>query len=278
MNKYLKKLIPSPVARPVKNIWLGIRGLYYAGNKYECPICGHHFRKMLPGGFDLPVIKEKQIIGGGYRENDICPYCKSTDRDRLVFLYLKYESNFFRNYNLVLHVAPEPSLYRFFKKMKNIQYYPVTKYQEGFYYDKSVRKADLLDLNFEEGTFDWVLCNHVLEHIPEDAKAMSEIFRVLKPGGHAILQVPVSLKLKTTYEDIGITDPVEREKHFGQFDHVRIYGRDYPNRLEQAGFYVKIINQENDLMHVPPPLNKYALNSKEKLFLCTKPNSINSSL
>jgi len=257
------------VGKLIKSSWLEVRRFYYTGNRYECPVCGHHFRKMLSGGFDLPVLKEKQIVGGGYRENDVCPYCLSTDRDRLIYLYLKYESDFFNQPQTVLHIAPEPALFRIFNKLDNLHYFPATKYTEGLYYGSGIQTADLLDLQFETGTFDWVICNHVLEHIPNDQLAMQEIFRVLKPWGQAILQVPYSPILKKTFEDPTITSRADREKYFGQFDHVRIYGTDYTSRLESAGFHVETIEQTKKYKTLGN-LEKYALNPKEKLFVCKK--------
>jgi len=111
-----------------------------------------------------------------------------------------------------------------------------------------------------------VICNHVLEHIINDAKAMSEIYRVLTSKGTAILQVPISNQLEHTYEDSSITDPKLREKHFGQFDHVRIYGKDYVNRLENAGFKIETYNLFND-DPAGDKLNQFALNKNERLFV-----------
>ncbi len=266
----IKKYIPPVAGRLLKSSYLTLRGLYYRGNHYTCPICGHSFRKMLPGGFDLPVIKEKHIVGAGRRDNDICPFCQSTDRDRLIYLYLKYELGFFEHPYSLLHIAPEPALYQVFNKAKNIDYHPATKYAEGFYYSSKVKTADLLDLHFEEFSFDWVMCNHVLEHIPDDRRALHEIFRVLKPGGKALLQVPYSLQLEKTFEDSSITSEADRKKYFGQFDHVRIYGRDYTDRLAKAGFIVHQINQKKHFKNIKIP-DKFAVNPEELLFVCEKP-------
>ncbi len=266
----IKKYIPPVPGRLLKSTYLALRGLYYRGNHYTCPVCGHGFRKMLPGGFNLPVIKEKHIIGAGRRDNDICPYCQSTDRDRLIYLYLKYEQLFFKQPNILLHIAPEPALYKIFSHSKTIDYHPATKYAEGFYYSTKIETADLLDLHFEEASFDWVICNHVLEHIPNDRLALQEIFRVLKPGGKALLQVPYSILLDKTFEDDSIVSESDREKYFGQFDHVRIYGRDYPNRLKKAGFVVYQVNQKNGFRKTPS-LDKFAVNPEELLFVCDKP-------
>ncbi len=271
----IKKYIPSAPGRLLKSIYLALRGLYYRGNHYTCPVCGHSFRKMLPGGFDLPVIKEKHIVGAGRRDNDICPRCQSTDRDRLIYLYLKYEQSFFEQPHSLLHIAPEPALYKIFSRSKAIDYYPATKYAEGFYYNAKIQSADLLNLHFEESSFDWIICNHVLEHIPDDRLALKEIFRVLKPGGKALLQVPLSFQLHKTIEDDSITSEADREKYFGQFDHVRIYGLDYPDRLTEAGFIVHQISQRNDFKHISS-LDKFAVNPEELLFICDKP--LNNSL
>jgi SAM-dependent methyltransferase len=270
LKQLIKKIAPRFLGRALKKSWLYLQGAYYSGDNFECPLCEHSFSKMLPGGFDLPVIAEKQIVGGGRRNNDVCPRCQSTDRDRLIFLYLKHESDFFEKRQFLMHIAPEPALYNVFKKIPGIDYYPATKYEEGLYYDKNVQKEDLLELQINDDTFDWIICNHVLEHIPDDFRAMSEIFRVLKPGGKALLQVPYSLILEKTFEDPQITEPKEREKFFGQFDHVRIYGKDYPERLKKVGFDVKVIKQNQEFSGID--LNKFAVNPKEDLFLCTKPN------
>jgi len=272
MKNEIKKIIPPFLGKIIKRTWLWFRRWYYAGSRYECPLCGHEFRKMLPGGFDIPVLEEKQIIGGGYRENDICPYCLSTDRDRLIYLYLKNETDFFDHVQTVLHIAPEPALYRILRKSPLLDYFPATKYAEGFYYGNKTQAADLLDLPFEGATFDWVICNHVLEHIPNDHLAIQEIFRVLKPQGQAILQVPYSPILNTTFEDPSIISEADRKKYFGQFDHVRIYGNDYSNRLEENGFQLQTIEQKEGFKKVKD-IEKYALNPREKIFLCQKPLS-----
>ncbi len=266
MKSALIKLLPQDIPRLIKKSYLVIRGFYYIGNKYTCPICNHSFRKILSGGTDFDVIREKNIIGSGLRQNNICPRCQSTDRDRLVFMFLKQKTEIFSQKVKILHIGPEPSLYNRLKKYKNIFYVTGTKFSEGIYYHKDISSIDLLQLPFNNGEFDIVICNHVLEHIIDDAKAMSEIYRVLTINGTAILQVPLSYQLDHTYEDNSITDPKLREKHFGQFDHVRIYGKDYVTRLENAGFEVQTYYPFND-NDVKDNLNRFALNKDEKLFV-----------
>ena len=129
-------------------------------------------------------------------------------------------------------------------------------------------KLDVLDMPFDKNSFDVVFCNHVMEHVESDIKAMHEIYRVLKPGGWAIIQSPVYSYLEKTIEDPSITDPLEREKVYGQNDHMRKYGKDYGNRLRNAGFHVK----EDDYLHeLEPGIRKrYALPEDEIIYFCTK--------
>ena len=255
--------------RNLKKVFLNGRRLFYFGNRYECPICKNHFRKLIPGGFDVEIIWELEIIGAGYRLNNVCPYCLSTDRDRLVFLYLERIAHFFDKKNELLHMGPEPSLYHIFKKNSNLNYTYAAKYAEGTYYPRDIAFFDLLSIPYPDNNFDVIICNHVLEHIEDDKQAMSELFRVLKPGGYAILQVPISNKIEKTIEDFTIIKPEERHEAFGQFDHVRVYGPDYKERLEAVGFFVtkqSPYTQEWNINH----LTKYALNKKEELYIAHK--------
>jgi len=163
----------------------------------------------------------------------------------------------------LLHIAPEKNLHRVFTKTQSVDYLTVDL--------KSPRadlKMDITQLTLENDTFDAIICNHVLEHIPDDEKAMSELFRVLKPGGFAILQVPISWTLDTTIEDLTISDPDEMFRRFGQVDHVRIYGPDYIQRLERVGFKVEVIDYISKLK--PEDADRYALHPGEKLFTCCK--------
>ena len=137
------------------------------------------------------------------------------------------------------------------KQFSNFEYHPVDKFTEGYTYAEDTKNMDITEIQYPDNYFDFILCTHVLEHISEDRKAMRELFRVLKPGGFGILQVPIDLRLNTTYEDASITAPQERIAAFGQFDHVRIYGKDYKDRLTESGFnvdvnkFVKELSEEN---------------------------------
>ncbi|HBB92907.1 MAG TPA: SAM-dependent methyltransferase, partial [Bacteroidales bacterium] len=190
------------------------------GDKVTCPVCGSSFKKFLPYGVHS-------------RNNVLCPSCLSLERHRLIWIYLERETDFFTAPRRVLHVAPEQCFLGRFRKLKNLVYMtadlesPIADYH-----------FDLHKIPFECNHFDAILCNHVMEHVADDRKVLSEILRVLRPGGLAILQVPRDPGLTATYEDSAITDPRDREVHFGQKDHVRLYGTDYPDRLRSAGFLV----------------------------------------
>ena len=151
------------------------------------------------------------------------------------------------------------------QKHDNIDYLTADLNPEGV-----MVKMDITDIDYPDSTFDTIICNHVLEHIIDDHKAMSELHRVLKPGGWAILQVPISFSLDKTFEDASVTAPEEREQVFGQCDHVRIYAPDYIDRLEQAGFQVSPFKWWEDTAFFASN-NRYGLLKDERVFLATRP-------
>jgi ubiquinone/menaquinone biosynthesis C-methylase UbiE len=216
---FLLNKIPRPM---LINLSIFLRPLIYQffkGNNFTDPIDGKSYRKFLPYGY------------GKQRENALSPGTLSLERHRQMWLYLQNETDFFTKNYKVLHIAPEQEFLRKFKKMKNLDYTSADLFSPIVDV-----KADILDLPFEDESFDVIFCNHVLEHIEDDRKAMSELYRVMKKGGWGILQVPMKNSLEKTYEDFTITDPKERQKHFGQYDHVRWYGMDYFDRLKSVGF------------------------------------------
>lgn len=242
-----------------------IRKARFLGSKYYCPICDSNIRKLRPRGFKFPVLTEKNIIGGGYRLNAQCPVCKSTDRERLLYLYLSNNTSLFTEQVKLLHVAPEPALSAVIETHSNIDYITA-----DINLDSVMVKMDITEIDYPDKSFDVIICNHVLEHIIDDSKAMNELYRVLKSGGWGILQVPMSLSLATTYEDFSITDPTEREQVFGQSDHVRIYAMDYLGRLEEAGFQVDPFKWWADKTFADSN-NKHGLLQDEYIFAVSKP-------
>jgi SAM-dependent methyltransferase len=223
-------LIPQPWLIRISMVFMRFASVFYHGDQVECPVCGGRFRKFLPYGYN-------QV-----RKNVLCPKCLSLERHRLLWLFLKNRTDFFNKPLKVLHVAPEQCFHRIFRKMPHLTY--VTADIESPLADV---KLDIQNMPFPEAEFDMVICNHVLEHVPDDRKAIREVFRVLKSGGSAILQVPTSYTMEHTYEDPSITSPADREKHFRQKDHYRLYGKDYLQRLTEAGFRIPEKNYLDEL-------------------------------
>lgn len=233
MKKIFKKLmniIPRPILIQLSYVVRPILVWFLKGNRYYDPIDGQGYYKMLPYGY------------GKQRDNVLAPATFSLERHRLMWLYLNNETNFKTEKLKVLHIAPEQAFYKMFRKMRNLDY--ITSDLESPLADV---KADICDLPFGDDTFDVILCNHVLEHIPDDHKAMTELYRVMKPSGWGIFQVPISYQRQETYEDPTVTSKEERKEKFGQYDHVRVYGLDYYNRLENAGFTVEKVDYTHQL-------------------------------
>ncbi len=251
----LFKTILNTIPRPylIKlSYWIRpFLNLYYKGTTFEDPIDGKKFRKLLPYGY------------GKQRENALSPSTLSLERHRLMWLYLKYETDFFTAQKKVLHIAPEQCFIKRFKKLKNLEYITADLYSPIVDV-----KANILDLPFADNSFDVIFCNHVLEHIIDDKKAMQELYRVLKPKGFGIFQIPQDLNLEKTYEDFSITSPEERSKHFGQYDHVRVYGRDYFDRLRSVGFKVEEIKYSEKI--AKKLTERYCLSKNEILPVCYK--------
>lgn len=239
------RYIPRKYLHYFTGVGTKVLGTFYRGKNYNCPVCNHSYRKFLPYG---------RIVS---RQNALCPGCLSLERHRLIWLYLKEDTDFFTSSKKVLHIAPEPCFLDRFKQLTNLEY--VTADLESPLADV---KMDIHEMPFDDNSFDVVICNHVLEHVEDDIKALSEIYRVLKNGGWAILQVPFFYPLpNTTINDPTITDPIEREKLFGQDDHVRKYGKDYAERISSVGFKVKEENfvstfNEDELISYGLPPNE----------------------
>lgn len=223
--KFFLNLFPRTFLIKISYFIRPLFALYYKGSKYEDPIDGKKFRSFLPYGYENP------------RENVLSPSTLSLERHRLLWLYLTNNTRFFKDELKVLHFAPEQAFYKRFRRLKNIEY--VTTDLNSPLADV---KADICNLPFNNKSFDVILCNHVLEHIPDDTKAMQELFRILKPNGWGIFQIPQDLTRESTFEDNTITNKKERAKIFGQYDHVRIYGRDYFDKLRGIGFTVEEVD------------------------------------
>ena len=262
----MKTVVPYKAYAPLRSSFRFVAALKYRGTDYTCPFCGGRFARLMPGGFNFPVLREKQVIGAGPRENAVCPRCYSQDRERLVYLFLQAKQpEIFSEPRALLHVAPEPTLSAKFRACPRLKYLAADL--DSHLADVQM---DITAIGQPDASYDAIVCNHVLEHIPDDRKAMSELYRVLKPGGFAILQVPISATTPT-YEDFTIEDPRAREEHFGQYDHVRIYGHDYVDRLRSVGFEVTTY-AATDFLEAKR-VREFALNPDERVYVATKPRS-----
>ncbi|PIB32773.1 SAM-dependent methyltransferase [Gaetbulibacter sp. 5U11] len=238
--KLILNLIPRPLLIRLSYVVRPILAFFLKGDTFTDPIDGKSFKSFLPYGY------------GTQRNNVLSPSTLSLERHRLLWLYLKNETDFFTNQKKVLHFAPEQCFLKRFRSLDNIDY-TTTDLLSPI----ADVKADICNLPFEDNTYDIILCNHVLEHIPDDTKAMQELYRVMKPGGYGIFQIPQDLSRQTTFEDDSITDKKERAEIFGQYDHVRVYGYDYFNKLRDIGFMVNEVDYTGKLS--AKAIEKYCL-------------------
>lgn len=253
LYKFLLNKLPRPLLIRLSYPFKLIAPLLYKGNKVECTVCEKKFSKFLSYGSDV-----------AHRENVLCPYDLTLERHRLMWLYLKDHSNFFtKENNKVLHIAPEQCFHKKFKKQENLEYLTgdlVSPLADIHF--------DLHDIPLEDNRFDVVFCNHVMEHVDDAIRCMSELHRVMKPGGWGILQVPQDFTRETTYEDASITSEEDREKHFWQKDHVRLFGLDYPDWLRKAGFTVTEFDKEAN--YSEEDRKRFRLDPKEVLYIVSK--------
>lgn len=250
LKQFAERVIPKKYLRVAGMLVLRATAPFYSGQAVTCPCCQHSYSRFASYGYQK-------------RPNALCRYCLSLERHRGLWLYIHNRSTLLSAPFKVLHFAPEHQFQELFKSAPNIDYLSA-----DLDMPTAMVKMDITNITFPDHTFDVIICNHVLEHVPDDAKAMRELYRVLKPGGWAILQTPMS-DSPVTIEDLSITDPKKREELFGQTDHVRTYGMDKKDRLERAGFAVKL---DKYLCELPDKtVQQYAL-LREDIWLAIKPN------
>lgn len=241
-----KQVVPSRL-QPL------LRWLYHRSRAsflpYQCPLCHHRSHGFLP-------------YGSPPRAQARCPSCGALERHRLAWLYLRRKTDLWdAKPKRLLHIAPEPALRRLIEQIPGLEYHCGDKHAR-----LAAQRMDITAIALPDNQFDVIYCSHVLEHIEDDRRAMAELYRVLKPGGWAILQVPVLRE--ETYEDASIKTSEERRRVFGQWDHVRIYGKDFKERLERAGFDVTVTALARELGERKRRF--YGLQMDEDIHCCRK--------
>jgi hypothetical protein len=249
VKHYLKKYGLS------KYLW--IKSLKYRGDNVFCPCCKGSFTKFLEVG--------------PKREPMLCPRCRSNDRDRFFWLFLDKYPDFLTPGMKLLHVSPETIYYKRFKKIPGVQYIPGDKFvlQFGNTYPKDTVYLDITNMpEHADNSFDFIFCSHVLEYIKEDRKSLRELYRVLKPGGKAIISVPINFGHYETLEDPNVTDPLEQQRLYGDTGHLRYYGEDYVERVREAGFKTAFTPLTDFIS--PEMMKKCVLKPKDSVHLCYK--------
>lgn len=204
-----------------------VMGVAYMGRGRECPICGSRQRRFLPYGYVRS------------REDALCPRCLSLERHRMLWLWIERESDLMQRLPRLLHIAPEVSLMKHFRRLYRGTEGYITADLESPLADMHF---DVQDIPLADRSVDVVICNHLFEHVADDRLAMRELYRIMRHGGWGIMVVPEDRTREHTFEDDSITDAAERTRLFGQYDHRRIYGRDYDERLREAGFVVERVD------------------------------------
>jgi SAM-dependent methyltransferase len=235
-------------------VFLGLRGAMFRGSRHRCPVCGIGVSRFMMGGGSFRA-----------RQRGYCPRCNSKARHRRVWLHCTTETEWFARPTRLLHVAPKYCTSRRLRRIATIDYHAVDVVRRP-HVDTL---ASLTSLPFASDSFDALLCVHVLEHIDDDIAAMSEMFRVLAPGGEAVINVPTNMDAET-FEDPTIRTEQDRREAFGEADHRRVYGKDLPDRLGKVGFEVTTFLADS----IPPgTIERYGLTTDEHVFHCVKPGA-----
>jgi len=246
LKSVAKAVVPARYHRALRQ---GFERFWHLGLARYCPCCGAHVRAF-------------ETYGASQRPGAMCPVCGSLERHRMTYLYLREKTDLLDGRpKRLLHVAPEPQLSRLFQTVKNLDYLSADLRSP-----RAMVKMDVTAIQFPDDSFDVIYCSHVLEHVPDDRKAMREFYRVLKPGGWAVLLVPITAD--ATFEDPTITSPEERLRLFGQRDHLRRYGPDYKDRLAEAGFSVTVEGYVRELDEAT--VRRFGLLASEDVYVCRK--------
>lgn len=245
-----KKIVSEKIRNQIRENLEQMKAPFYYGDQVDCNCCDKSFSKFLPKG---------NIV----RENAKCPKCGSLERTRLLLHYLRNETDVFEKPLKLLHFAPEKALFNILNSL------PIE------YIDGDINRAnarfviDATHIPYEDGYFDLVICSHVLGHIPDEAKAIREIKRVLKKGGQAIMMTLIDLEAKETYEDGRNVTDKERLCAYGEFDLQRLHGLDFEDRLCDQGFNVKRIDYRESISEEQLRREHLGNGQRELIFKCT---------
>lgn len=250
IKKWYKTLVPEQSRIAIRKSLLRLRYPFYLGDNKECVCCKKSFSKFLPKG-NIP------------RDQAMCPYCFSLERTRLLYLYLTEELNIFQQEGTrILHFAPEEAISIHLKK-----------HFGDDYIDADINPAvatyamDITDITLEDNSIDLIICSHVLGHVPDEVKALSEMKRVLNTGGKIIFLSLMDLNLLHTLEDSTIITPAQRLKAYGEHDLCRLYGMDFSERMITAGFAVEHIDYRK--LRSADERDRYSLGdgSREQIYI-----------
>lgn len=245
----VRTLVPRRLRRLVLR---RLRLVIYRGSRVECPCCGGRFSRFMPGL--------------SHRATRVCPRCGAQERHRALWLYMRERTDLFAREISILHWAPEYALQRSLAQLPNAAY--VSADIAG---DEAMQHMDITDVPFKDDAFDLVICVHVLEHVGDDRAALREMVRVLRPGGVAMILVPIVLE-QPTLEDPSINTPEDRKRHYWQEDHVRLYGGDFRDRLAEEGFEVTVDPWIRTLDQAT--LDRFGLFPLEDIYVCAKPGAV----
>jgi len=250
-KRALREVVPHSRRAGIRRLYNRVTWRLYVGRRVACNCCGGRFWRF------------QSWTDASGESRQMCPRCGSLGRHRTDWLFLTKHPELLAGPKRLLHVAPEDCLERCLRRIPTISYLSAD-------YDArtAMERMDITDIRYPDGSFDAIICNHVLEHVTDDMRALRELFRVLRHQGWALLQAPIDETRAKTFEDPSVTDPRERERIFGQYDHVRIYGRDYAERLSEVGFSVA---RDDFIRSVAQDvIDRYGLDQRESVYLVRK--------
>lgn len=228
--------------------------------EHYCILCGKKIEEFLPSGVEAELFRNHRIVGGGVRKHAACPNCGCIDRHRWCMFVLMHDTSILNRPCTVLHFAPENGIARLIGTNKECRYYSADLIS-----GRAMMQMDLREIFFQDSVFDYIIANHVLEHVKDEKSVIDELKRVLKQDGVMILSFPVCLD-QDTFEESDILTEEERLSYFGQEDHVRLYGRDFKERLESYGLSVEVKIPEQELSH--EEIKKYGFIQNDMILLC----------